>query len=263
MKWSNSILLSMGVLLSLGLVASNYILKKEFDKVDRNDAYWDYEKVSDQPFKYVSIQGGNLTSIAFEQSPNYSVRVSQDWLRNRPMPIVSTVKNDTLYLRFTYMPRDQNEENWMHWLTMVRIFSPELKAVKGYNTNFKMFKTKQQSIQVDLSGKSSFELESFIPDLDSLKISAMDSSEVVFEMSPEYKAQSVRANGEKKILVLPPPSGAAKSRESFNLRYLDADLSCNSILDVGHAQIGTMNLKIADSSAVVLSGQGLRKYKNQ
>jgi hypothetical protein len=62
-------------MLVAGLLSSNMILKKEYDKVDKSDIYWTFGNILEQPFKYLKIKGGNITNIAFEQSSNYSVRV--------------------------------------------------------------------------------------------------------------------------------------------------------------------------------------------
>jgi hypothetical protein len=266
MKWSTRILLTLGVLLVGGMVISNLILKEEYDKVDKTDMYWNYEKVSEQPFKFIKIEGGNITHIAYEQSPNYSVRVISDWQRYHEKFINTSVKNDTLIIRFIYSPKDMGETNWMKWTTFIRIFSPELLSVQGFNTNFEMFKLKQKNLAVDMSGRSKFEVESFIPDLDTLKISQKDSSEVVFEMSPEYKkpvkidapsGDKVRIKSTGTISVTA-DIDPIKSPESMNIKSVTAALNGYSLLDLGHAQIDSLKLHIADSSAIILSGGALK-----
>jgi hypothetical protein len=101
-----------------------------------------------------------------------------------------------------------------------------------------MYKMKQKNMNVFLSGKSSFELESMTTELDSLHIVQSDSSAVVFEMSPDYKIS-----------------------ESFHLKWVDATVKGVSILDLGHAQIDSMRLSVADSSGILLSGSALRKKR--
>src|SRR5882762_8444142 len=98
MKWSTRILITMLIVLAAGLFASNMVLKSEYDKMDKNDIYWNYGKVLEQHFKYLKIEGGNVTNIAFEQSPNCSVRVLHDWQRVRENPIKAFVENDTLHI---------------------------------------------------------------------------------------------------------------------------------------------------------------------
>ena len=254
MKWSTRILIALFIVIIAGLLVSNIVLKNEYNRIDKNDTYWTYGKVLEEHFKYVKIEGGNVTNIAFEQSPNCSVRVLHDWQRVRPNPVDTYVKNDTLYIKFTYIPQDEGERDWMQRLTLVRVFSTELPYVEGHNTNFSMFRLKQNNISVNMSGRSKFEVESFIPDFDSLQVSQRDSSETVFEMSPEYKPA-----------VLTNESNVEKlnNNESFRIQRLSANLQGNSLLDVGRGKIKSLDLTISDTSAIILSGSGLRTFCSQ
>lgn len=87
-----------------------------------------------------------------------------------------------------------------------------------------------------MSGKSSFEVESMNPYFDSLKISGKDSSAIEIEMSPDYQTS-----------------------ESFSVKSVIADIHDVSILDIGHAQIESLNFIVDDSSAILLSGGTLKK----
>ncbi|HLY71215.1 MAG TPA: hypothetical protein VKR53_15885 [Puia sp.] len=262
MKWSTRILLSMAVLLVAGMLASNIILKKVYDKVDKNDSYWTFDKVLDQHFKYLKITGGNITQIGFEQSPNCSVRISNDWRHGHEKEklFTASVSNDTLCIRFTFVSQDEGERFWMKRTTLVRIFSPELLYVEEFNSNFEMYKLKQKNIDVNISGRSNFEMESFIRDLDTLHITQKDTSEVVFEMSPEYKPSLSKEDKMVSMLKSIPGLGRITTNESMTIASLTADLQGSSLLDVGHAQIGSTRLAIADSSAIIFSGGALRAY---
>jgi hypothetical protein len=263
MKWSTKILQGMALIVVAGLLASNLVLKKEFDKVDKNDTYWTFAKVLEKPFKYLQLEGGNITNILFTQSPNYTVRISNDWKHGHTPDDLfhAQISGDTLYIKFVYISQDEGEKNWMKRMDLVRIFAPELRYVGGFNTNFEMEKLAQKSIAVNISGRSKFEVESFIPEMDSISVIQKDTAEVVFEMSPEYKAEPSAIGMGGKINIFGPESHRITSSQSMTLRALQADLKGYSLLDVGHAQIGSVHLKIADSSAVILSGQALRTYQ--
>lgn len=269
MKLSSKLLLGMLLIYIGGLLSSNIVLKKEFEKVDKSDIYWTYRKVLQQPFKYLKITGGNITNIAFEQSHECSVRILEDWRRYHGGHIKTVVKNDTVFVDFDFIPHDPFEKFWMRTITPVRIFSPELLSVEGYDTKLGMYKMNQKNFTVNLSGRSSFEVESMIPDLDSINITQKDSSEVVFEMSPDYKTplspsvkeKTIRADNSFGQVSISTGDQQIKSKESMTLRSLVADVQGISLLDVGHAQIGTLNLSIADSSGIILSGNALKKIK--
>ncbi|MEO8854864.1 MAG: hypothetical protein ABI359_13860 [Ginsengibacter sp.] len=268
MKWSSRVLLSTLILIISALLLSNVILKKEYNKIDKSDLYWNYSNVLTQHFKYLKIEGGNITRIAFEQSKNYSVRILNDWQRYHPELIQSSVKNDTLFIKFIYASDDQNEKDMMRSTTLVRIFSPELLSVEGFNTNFEMFKLNQKSIAVNMSGKSKFEVESMIPEMDSISVVQKDSASVEFEMSPDYQSKkredTVVNNGLQihfgdNTTTTGTGLNGIKSDEAMSINSVNATVQGYSILDLGHAQIGSMRLNIADSSAIVLSGGTLKK----
>lgn len=270
MKFTSRMLLTMLVILIAGLFFSNFILKNEFDKADKTDNYWNYEKLLNQPFKYLKITGGNGTRIAYEQSQKCSVRILQEWERWHGGKINARVSNDTLLINFDFVPTNLYEKFWMQNATTVRIFSPYLLSVDGYNTHFEMFKLKQRSIRVNMSGKSSFEIESLFPSLDSLTIHQSDSSEVVFEMSPDFKRRptteakpviTIEDTVKGSVIHFTPGVTQIKSKEAMIIESVNAVVQGYSLLDLGHAQIKSLQLSIADSSAIILSGGALRKMR--
>jgi len=270
MKLSTTILLVTLVLLVTAMFASNVILKKEYDKVDKSDLYWTYAKILEQPFKHLKIEGGNVTNIAFEQSKKPSVRVFKNWDGYEKGIVKAFVKNDTLFVKFPNTYKDQYEKERLKWNTLVRIFSPELLSVDGFDTDFVMFKLKQKSLNVKLSGKSKFEVESYLYNFDTLNISQKDSSEVVFEMSPDLKTSdpaTLETRGTKGQATrtseisggtMIAPAAVRKGWETMMVQTVNADLQNISLLDVGHAQIKSLKLNIADSSAIILSGGTLK-----
>ena len=238
MKLTTKILVAFLVLLTTGLFASNFMLKKVYDRTDKSDIYWTYGKILEQPFHHINIEGGNISNIAYEQSKTYSVRILKEWYGYETGAVKAFVKNDTLFVNFPASYKNVYLKDYFRWNTLVRIFSPGLISVTGHNTKFGMFKMKQGSLSVNLSGKSQFELESIVPSLDSLHIIQRDSSEVEFEMDPNLKGS-----------------------RSFHVNFLQADLRDHSLLDVGYAQVDSLRLSLEDSCGVLLSGGTMRKNK--
>lgn len=276
MKLSSVILLVTFVLLVTALFASNILLKAEYDKIDKSDAYWTYGNILEQPFKHLKIEGGNVTNIAFEQSKKSSVRVFKNWYGYVEKVVKAYVKNDTLFLKFpSTATKDPYEKNYLQWNTMVRIFSPELLSVDGFDTNFGLFKLKQKSITIHLSGKSKLEVESYGHNFDSIYVTQKDSSEVVFEMSPDLKGSgpAVAPGIEQKGLAvhaekpgldsLSANNIISNSWEALYIKAVKADIQGGSLLDLGHAQINSLHLTISDTSAIILSGQALRNFKDK
>src|SRR5690349_2451975 len=104
MKLTTRILMLTLIVMIGGLLSSNMILKKQYDALDKSDIYWTYNKILEQPFKYLDITGGNGTNIFYEQSDKPSVRLLQEWVSYHHGEIKAIVKNDTLFLNFNYVP---------------------------------------------------------------------------------------------------------------------------------------------------------------
>jgi hypothetical protein len=238
MKFTTKILAAMLALFIAGLFISNGFLKKEYEKVDKTDLYWNYAKILQESFSHIKIEGGNITKIAFEQNANPSVRVYKNWEGYKNESVRAFVRNDTLFLKFPNTYRDIYQRDWMKWNTLVRIFSPKLLSVTAADTKFEMFNMRQKSITVNMSGKSEFELESMISEFDTLDIAAKDSSAVIFEMSPDLKSSGL-----------------------FHVKNVNANIQGVSLLDIGRAQVDSLKLTITDSSGILLSGGTLKKSK--
>jgi len=239
MKLTSKILFTMLVLFIAGIVMSNIALKNEYEKTDKNDLYWTYGKILEQPFSHLVIEGGNLTKIAYEPSKKPSVRVYKDWDGFEKAVVKAHVTNDTLYLTFPETYKDQYEKQYLSWNTLVRIFSPQLLSVNGINTNLELYKFNQKKVDVNISGKSYFEVETMDASLDALHIQGSDSSIIVFEMSPD-----VMKDG------------------TFHINAVDAKLNGASFLDIGRAQVDSLKLDVADSSGVLLSGGTMKKNQS-
>lgn len=233
MKVTTKILFALLLLFLTGIVMSNIALRNEYKKTRKDDLYWTYERILEKSFSHLVLDGGNLTKIAYEPGMRCSVRVLNDWDKTK---VKAFVRNDTLFMTFPNSYRDQYEKQWLSWNVPVRIFSPQLLSVTAMNTNLELYKFNQTNLDVNISGKSYFEVETSKSSLHSLHITANDSSEIVFEMSPEVKRDG-----------------------TFNVHSVEADLNGFSFLDMGHAQIDSLKLKVADSSGILLSGGTMKR----
>jgi hypothetical protein len=235
LKLSTLILITMMVLVVISVFATNMVFKNEYNKRDKNDLYWNYDKILEKPYKYLKINGGNITNIIFEPNANPSVRVLKQWNYRKQNSVSAYVKNDTLYLKFSNKYGNLNEKSWMRGEVLVRLFAPQLLAVDGTETNFELQKMKQKNFNISLKGKSRLEVETYSPDFDTLNVTQSDSSQVIFEMSPDLKASSM-----------------------MNFKNVTANMTGYTLLDVGRGYIDHMKLNISDSSAVILSGRSLK-----
>src|SRR3569833_741823 len=233
-KLSTAILTIMLMLIVTGVFASIITFKDVYDKRDKSNLYWNYNKILEKPKKKQKKKKNNVTNIIFEQSKNSSVRIS-NYLDTKDSRVQAYVKNDTLYLTFKNTYRDIGVKFRMQSQVLVRVFAPQLLSVEGWDTNFEMQKMKQRSYNISLKGKSRLEVETYDRNMDSLKVAQRDSSQVVFEMSPDLKGSY-----------------------EMSFKNVEANLTGYTLLDVGRSYISNMKFNLADSSAVILSGKSLK-----
>lgn len=236
MKLSKIILIFMMAFIFTSLFATNMILKKTYDQLDKSDLYWNYYTILKEPFKHIKIEGGNITSIVFEPNNKCSVRVLDYWEGYiKDSTVKAYVKNDTLHFQFLYKPANLGEKNALNNRPVIRIAAPELLSVEGFNTNFKMYKLQQASLKIKLFGKSSLKVESNLSKFETLNISQADTTKVTFEMNP-----------------------AIKGSATMKADAVTARIQGVSILDIGHIQVLNPNFSIADTSAIIISGRTYR-----
>ncbi|WP_146616231.1 GIN domain-containing protein [Chitinophaga dinghuensis] len=255
MKLTSKILIGLLLLLCCGIMLSASMFKNEYERNDKGELYFLYGTIQDQPFSHLVIIGGNASNIVYEPSAKPSVRVFKRWNGYHDKRITTIVRNDTLYLDFPGTYADLNEKMQMKNTAIVRIFSPELKSVTAANTNLQLLKLKQKTLAVSVSGNSNFEVESLIADFEDVSIKATDTTGIVFEMSPDLKksGSALSRQGEMEI------AADKKGWDAFHIKNLHATVSGHSFVDVGHAQIDSVDLHVSDSSAVVLSGGTMHK----
>ncbi|NIG55667.1 hypothetical protein [Chitinophaga sp. Cy-1792] len=255
MKLTSKILIGLLLLLCCGILLSASLFKSEYEKNDKGELYFLYGTIADQPFSHLVITGGNVSNIVYEPGAKSSVRVFKRWNGYHDKRIATIVRNDTLFLDFPAGYADLNEKMQLKNTSIVRIFSPELKSVDATNTNLQLLKLKQKTLAVSIGGNSNFEVESMIADFDDISIKATDTTGIVFEMSPDLKksGSTVLRQGEMEI------AADKKGWDAFHIRKLSAIVSGHSFVDVGHAQIDSVDFQVADSSAIVLSGGAIQQ----
>lgn len=235
-KLSTTILVMVLLLAVAGVFASNVILKKQYDKIDKSDRYWNFTRVIQQPFSHVKITGPALSKIIFEPNKTASARVSNFWDKaQRDSVLKLSVNNDTLYINFSDKGLHSDEREWLAGQQYLRIFAPQLKSVSGNSINFSTENLSQNDIAINVSGRSTVDIETQQPHFTSVAVSESDSSKVKFFVTHEFERKHV-----------------------INFDHLTADLKGGSVLNIGNADAKDMTLNIADGSTIVLSGKSLK-----
>jgi hypothetical protein len=240
MKKASGMLVIVGVILFISVIASNLILRNQFNKIDKTDPFWNYTKLATGSFHHIMISGSNETRVVFSPGPNGSVGVLNFWESEMRKRVQASIAHDTLFVHMDDRTDPPNMREWMKYRVLMAISAPEIYSVVARDANLDMTKMKQQNISIDLSGKSRMEFESFTSDFDSLSIMQRDSSELKFEMADEL--------GNFRVL---------------HARSIRSNVQGYSFLNIGHFQIQSFSPVIGDSSAIAVSGGTLKNLKNQ
>ncbi|MCF2518489.1 hypothetical protein [Dyadobacter sp. CY351] len=162
MKASNILLIIVLSLFLSAMVASNLVLKKQFDKIDRKDPYSGYLTHSLEPFHYVRLQGVGFGVTEVSQGKDFEIKfvVDQkfiDW----------KVVNDTLTVNYKkdFPEGGQSPQQIVHTLPSVYIFVPALKGLESNTINCKIKNMKQESLDIKQIGGAMVLLENQVNDL--------------------------------------------------------------------------------------------------
>jgi hypothetical protein len=238
MKITVKILLGMLFLALNALVFSNFMLKKEFEKIDKSDFYWNYNKISNDHFSHIKIDGGDFSGIAVEQSDSFAVKVWKYIADYDNVAYQTKIVNDTLFIRMSANDKTPHVKRALRYTAIFRVFTPGLKSISGVDANIEFIRMRQPDIEMNMTGKSIVNYQTDLLQLDKMKINASDSTQVFIGTNPEIKADGI-----------------------FYMNYLDAQITGNSSLQLGRSKIDSLNYTLSDTASIFLSGHTLGKIK--
>jgi hypothetical protein len=235
MKLSTILLIAVGILLTLGLVASNYLFKAEYNKIDKTDKYWYYSTLSEKPFKHIVIKGGYKGNVVFEPNTASLVKIN-NWDDADLKKIKVSVVNDTLSIQFpdTFLQEFINKYRDKPGFQIIRILAPELVSITEINGQLICKNMVQENYSIRLLGKSDLEIQSVNHQIANINLLAQDSSEFKISKSENAK-QNISINNSKTEL-----KDCAKA--SFST-----------------SKINQFDLRLAEHANIELSGYNLNK----
>jgi hypothetical protein len=231
MKKATWILVILISLLFLSVIASSYMIRNQFNKIDQSDPFWNYTKLSTGIFHHIVLSNSNETQVSFLPGRTGSVGILNFWESELRQRVHASIARDTLFVRMDDRAEPPGRRDWMSSRTLISISAPEIYSVQARNANLNMFKMKQKNFEVTLSGKSRMEFETYTPNFDSLSITQSDSTELKFEMADEIG-----------------------SSMTLHAKSIYSSIHGYSILDIGHFQIDSYHPLIGPGAAVTLSG---------
>lgn len=238
MKMSSTILATTLAIGIAGVFGSNFVLKKEYDRLDKSDPYWNFKSINSGRFTHLVINGGNISNIVLEQSPHNYVKVLGNWRGSEDGSVKTHINNDTLYVNFSNQFIDLYEKYWLRDVVPVRISTPKLYSVTGLNTKLVVDKFSGRNLKIILSGDARIQVNCFTTEFDTVAVKQADSSLVAFTVSEE--------------LFVP---------DSIHIKRLIASNSGTSLLNLRTASIDSVDLSLTESASAALSGYSLQRWR--
>jgi hypothetical protein len=162
MKTSNILLIVTISIFFLVTLSSNLVLKSQFDKIDKNDAFYGFSKHQIKPFQYVKLQGRDVGLTEIRQGPAAEIRMI-----TLPKYLRWDFSGDTLILTYTgevnqgYRPRGGTYGS----LPSFYVITPALKGIISDNIRCKVRNYKFEDLMVQQNGDGLFLAGSSIDNL--------------------------------------------------------------------------------------------------
>ncbi len=239
MKLSSKLLIAVFLILIMGLVASNLLLKKQFDNPETENEFPGYRTLNTQGFKHLNIHTGNAGKIIYEPSnkPRFMVGT---YLNDSMLNLMKNkVSNDTLYIEFPKgLVEYLYEKGWREYNVPIRLFSPELLSIQVNDSYLELHKMRQSVYQISLHGKSELKMETKLSNLKDLNLSLADSSLVWINYDMEERAYA---------------------KTPVSIENCKAILSGVSHLNMANSRVNQLQLNANEESSVDLTGYNLKK----
>ncbi len=203
LKLSTQLLIGVALSAVISSFISGSILRKQYDKIDKTNKYWYYQKIVDQPFKHIKIlqnafnrdSSNTLPAIygviRFEKGNNHTVlsnrtSYSSRWSKEEGDTLSCKVMNDTLFVYAPYFTTySQNGKDINYDLVLT---APLLESITCLNVGAEITGLNQDSIYFDLSGRSYVEYPDN-PTMSLIKANIKDRA--VLELSPLLKLKKL------------------------------------------------------------------------
>ena len=228
MKTSNKLLFILLSVLFATTIFIDFLLKRNYLKINLNYSFKNYEPVAIGPFKYLKIKGGNGYAIEIKHATKLDMKV----MTSRKRFLTATQHGDTLLIEFTVMSSMamRDPERLSHGLI---ISSPEIAEIVADGSNNIINDWKTDSLKLILTGNASANINN----ADIGKLTAIGNQNSVFNF---------RSGNKTRQLNLRLKDNAAAFFQNITYFNLDPVLTDNSQLSFS-AQSAS-KLKIDDGN---------------
>lgn len=162
MKTSHILFLTTITLFVAFTLGINWVLKGEFEKIDKSDPYVGFSSHPLKPFKYVKLHGSGigLTEIRTDKAPELKMIIE-------PKYIDWKVANDTLTI---FYKNDWKRNNMViggdyDARPSIYVFTPELASITSDQIRTRVMKAKTPHLDIHQNGDGMLIMRSEIPDI--------------------------------------------------------------------------------------------------
>ena len=174
MKKSNLYILGLVLVIITGMFASNSILKEEYQKIDLTDPYKNYLSVKSESYTVLDISGSNGYPIEIVHKKKNDIKV----LRSRLNHFKKTLRNDTLFIKFTGSNIPLLQRYNTSTPAGIIIEKNILTDIISTNTHNRMSGFSNQDLKLNLLGNSLIEISDC--DLNNMLIDMKNKSQIDF-----------------------------------------------------------------------------------
>ncbi len=148
MKTSNILLIITLSIFFLVTLSSNFVLKKQFDKIDKDDKFYGFSKHSVGTFRYLHLKGKGFGLTEIQQGPEAEIRMI-----TLPQYLEWQISGDTLVVTYKanwnqgYQARDAFGST-----PSIYIIAPQLQGIISDNIRSKVKNYKFEDLVIDQKG---------------------------------------------------------------------------------------------------------------
>lgn len=190
MKLSTKLLLGLSGIFLMMMLISAFSVKSEFEKINQDDVYWDFQKVSDKAFKHIKIIGQKDATgkVNIIENKHFAINVSKKWTDD----VKVSFEGDTVVVKFLLNPAKVRIEEYPNYESIVMILCPDLSSIKGELTNIKIDSLNQDKLKIEATKITSVDIRKL--NSQHLNISLDANSNCDFRNDILYKLENLEAN---------------------------------------------------------------------
>ena len=227
-KLSTKLLLGLSGIFLIMMLISAFSVKSEFEKINQNDPYWQFQKVSDKAFKHIKIIGQKDATgkVNIIENKDFAVNISKKWTDDVKVSFVG----DTVVVRFLLNPAKKRIEEYPNYENIVTILCPDLSSIKGELTNIKIDSLNQDKLKIEAN-----------------KITSID----IRKLSSQHLSISLDANSNCDF----------RNDILYKLEDLEANVASSAVLKMRQVYPNNFVLSTSEKSVIEMNGTALKAIK--